>query len=85
MREQAECAAVDDEMYFYDDDDGGDDGDDEDSGSESRNVDERTDSGERKRAREEDNLCPGRKRRVVTVVQWASAARTQMVQTLSGT
>ena len=31
IREQAERAAVDDEMYFYDDDDGGDDGDDEDS------------------------------------------------------
>ena len=82
-REQAELAAAGEEYYFYNDADGGDDGDDEDSGSESRHVEERTESGERKRVREEDNLCPGRKRRIVTVVQWNSAMRTNMIATLN--
>ena len=74
-----------DENYFYDDGDGGDDGDAEDSDSGDGCVDERSELGATKRAREDDNLCPGRKRRVVTVVQWASAARTHMVKTLNGT
>ena len=74
-----------DESYFYDDGDGGDDGDAEDSDSGDRCVDERAGCGGTKRARGDDNLCPGRKRRVVTVVQWASAARTNMVKTLNGT
>ena len=84
MREQR-AAVVVDERYFYDDEDGGDDGDAEDSDSGDGCVDERAGCGVTKRAREADNLCPGRKRRVVTVVQWASAARTNMVKTLNGT
>ena len=86
IREQAErAAAVDDEGYFCDDDDGGDDGDAEDGDSGDGCVDEKAEGRATKRAREADNLCPGRKRRVVTVVQWASAARTNMVKTLNGT
>ena len=70
---------------FYDDDGGGDDGDAEDSDSGDGRVDEKVEGRTTKRACEADNLCPGRKRRVVTVVQWASAARTNMVKTLNGT